>query len=193
MMKIKLFMLLGIMLLIPSLAKSQISLRPQVGINAPSLTKDVATFKWKGNVGFQFGADLQIGGTIYIQPGVNWESTSLTLENVGDIDISRINIPVYLGFRLFEQESATFGMRAFVGPNFAITASEKLDDAITDFSKDNIKNSLISGVVGAGLDISILFVDLAYRFGLTDVFENINDDNAKKHFFVANAGIRIGF
>lgn len=193
MMKNIISFLVLVMMLVAADADGQISLRPQVGINAPSISKDVASFKWKGNVGFQFGADLLIGGDIYVQPGVNWESSSLTLENVGDVDISRINIPVYLGFRLFEHENKSFGLRGFVGPNFALTVSEKLDDAITDFSEDNIKNSQVSGLVGAGLDLSILFVDFGYRFGLTKIFENINDDDAKKHFFVANAGIRIGF
>ena len=178
---------------VPNLVEGQISLRPQVGINAPSLYKEIANQEWKGHVGFQFGADLLIGGDVFFQPGINYESSSLTLDGVGDLDISRINIPVYVGFRLFEHENKSFGLRAFVGPNFALNVNEKLDDAITDISEDNIKGSQISGVVGAGLDLSILFVDVGYRFGLTKIFEDINDDDAKKHFFIANAGIRIGF
>jgi hypothetical protein len=172
---------------------AQFSLRPQVGINFPTLTEDIAEGKWKGNVGYQFGADVQIGGTIYVQPGLNFQSVSLTVEDVGDLDVQRINIPVMVGFRLFEgEDSKAFGLRGFAGPNFAINVSEDVSDAFGDITKDNIKDSQISALVGAGADLSIFFIDVAYKFGLTKMFEDINND-ANKHIFFVNAGIRLGF
>ncbi len=57
--------LLFILLLLTSRSVlSQISLRPQVGINVPSLTSD----DLEGKLGYQFGADLQIGEGLIFNP-----------------------------------------------------------------------------------------------------------------------------
>jgi hypothetical protein len=178
-------------LLMAASATSQISLRPQVGVNVPSVTSDDI----KGNLGFQFGADLQIGESFYVQPGVNFQTGKLTLEGAGDMNLSRINIPVMVGFALGEAEDASFGFRVFAGPNLAFHADENLDDlSVSDITGDNFKSAVFSGQVGAGLDISVLFIDVAYQFGLSNYIEGTNRvEDSKKHMFLANAGIRIGF
>ena len=170
---------------------SQLSLRPQVGVNSPSISDDLAVGDWGSSVGFQFGADLQIGGDLYFQPGLNFQTSSLSIANAGDVDISNINIPVMVGYDL-GTEGNMFGIRLFAGPNFALHVNEDLDEAITDIIPDDFKSFRISGVAGAGLDVSILFVDVAYNFGLTNWVEGSSIE-AKKNIFIINAGIRIGF
>lgn len=170
----------------------QLSLRPQVGINFASFTDD--NFDgWKSELGFQFGADLQIGGAIYVQPGINYQTTKLTLEDVDDgtFETQRLNIPIYVGFKLFEQEDATFGIRVFAGPNFALHLGEDFDEAI-QLSSDDIKDLHVAGVVGTGVDFGIIFLDLGYKFGITKYIEVDNADT-NKNIFIANAGVRIGF
>lgn len=177
------------------IAISQVSLRPQIGINFPSLTDEIAEGEFEGNAGFQFGIDAQLGGSFYFQPGLNFESTRLTLQDGQDrydMNISRINIPVYVGIRLSSTDDRSLGLRAFAGPNFAIHVNEDLDEAFGSLTKDNVKDAQISGVVGAGLDLSILFLDVAYKFGLSKFFEEINSDS-KINLFVVNAGVRLGF
>ena len=178
-------------LLMAGSAMSQISIRPQVGINVPSVTSDDI----KGNLGFQFGADLQIGESFYVQPGVNFQTGKLTLEGAGDMKLSRINIPVMVGFAFGEAEDASFGVRVFAGPNIALHVSEDLDElSVSDITGDNFKSTIFSGQVGAGLDISILFIDVAYQFGLSNYIEDsARVEDSKKHMFLANAGVRIGF
>ena len=170
---------------------SQMSLRPQVGVNSPSISDDLAIGDWGSSVGFQFGADLQIGGDLYFQPGLNFQTSSLSVSNVGDIDVSNINIPFMVGYDL-GTESNKFGFRLFAGPNFALHVNEDIADAITSIIPDDFKSFRVSGVAGAGLDVSILFVDVAYNFGLSNWIEGSAID-AKKNLFLINAGIRIGF
>lgn len=170
---------------------SQLSLRPQIGVNSPSISKDLAVGDWDSSVGFQFGADLQIGGDLYFQPGVNFQTSSLAVTNLGDIDVSNINIPVMVGYDL-GTEGNQFGFRFFAGPNFALHVSEDIGDAITDIIPDDFKSFRISGVAGAGIDVSLLFVDVAYNFGLTNWIEG-SAIEAKKNLFLVNAGVRIGF
>lgn len=180
-----------ILMVISIAASGQVSLRPQVGINSPSISSD----DLNGNLGYQFGADLQLGGTFFIQPGLNLQTGDITLKDAGDMNITRINIPVMLGFKLFQQDSKAFGVRGFFGPNLAFHVNEDLDELSgSDITGDNFKTSVFSGRVGAGLDLSILFIDLAYQFGLSDFFENSTRvEDSKTHMFIANAGIRIGF
>jgi hypothetical protein len=177
------------------ISQSQISLRPQVGINFSTLTDEIADGDFEGNAGYQFGADLQLGGSFYIQPGLNFESARLSRRNgqgVGDIRVSRVNIPVVAGFRLASTDDNSIGLRAFAGPNFAIHVNEDLDQSLTFINKDNIRDSQVSGIVGAGLDLSVFFVDVAYKFGISKFFEDVNSDSRINLFYV-NTGVRLGF
>lgn len=172
----------------------QVSFRPQVGINFPTLTDEIEEGQFEGNAGFQVGADLQLGGAFFFQPGVNFETTSLSIDDddrVGDINVSRFNIPVYVGLRVAANDDSTFGLRLFGGPNFAINVNEDLDESLNFINSDNIRDSQISAAVGAGLDLSILFLDVAYKFGITDYVEDINSD-ARIDLFLVNVGVRLG-
>ena len=186
----KLFFLLLLALFVWGEAIAQFSLRPQVGINVPRITEDIVEGDWEGKVGYQFGVDFQIGGAIYLQPGINFETNNFEIASVGDFETNRINIPVLLGFRLFEGESSAFGLRGFIGPNFAFVVSEELDSAFTSITEENVNDAQISALAGAGLDLSIVFLDVAYKFGLSDIFEN---SDANTNIFFINAGLRLGF
>ena len=180
-------------LVFTTLAIGQLSLRPQIGINFPKFTEEISQGEFEGNAGYQFGVDLQVGGTFYIQPGLNFQSQKLTLKDVGDIDVSRINVPILAGYKFFESDGQrALGIRVFAGPNFAFTANEDLDEAFVGIDEDRIEDFLLSGLVGAGADIGILFVDVAYKFGLSKFFDDEVSDGSV-NLFLVNAGIRLGF
>ena len=182
----------GMLLFMAQAMFGQLSLRPQVGINFASFTGDDFD-GWSSELGYQFGADLQIGGTFYVQPGINYQSTKLTFDDVDDgtFETQRLNIPILVGIKLFEKEDAAFGARVFAGPNFALHLGEDFDEAIM-LSSDDIKDLHVAGLVGAGIDFGIIFLDLGYKFGITKYIEVDNADS-NKNVFIANAGVRIGF
>jgi hypothetical protein len=180
------------LLLIGTGTYSQISLRPQLGVNFGSLDYKSVHGSVKAKTGFHFGADLQLGGTIYIQPGLNISTNKLQVEDFGDIDITEMNIPILLGLKFMQSGSKAFGLRAFVGPNFSFNIKETIDEKFTDISKDDLKNFQLSGIVGGGLDFSILFVDIGYKFGLTKYIET-EDADQSIDYFIGNVGLRIGF
>jgi hypothetical protein len=188
---------IGLMLFIAqSVVFGQLSLRPQAGINFASFTEDLADENWTSNVGYQFGLDLQIGGALYVQPGMNYQQTVLTYEGAEDIKLttSRLNIPVLVGFKFFEQEDASFGLRVFGGPNLALHLGEDFEEAIEGLSGDDFESAQWSVLAGAGLDLGIFFLDLGYKWGLTDVISSTDlDSDTNKHIFIANVGVRIGF
>ncbi|MDX1407320.1 MAG: hypothetical protein R3330_04285, partial [Saprospiraceae bacterium] len=120
----KKLVLIGCLTCLAGMACGQFSVRPQVGINFPSLTEDITQGKWKGNVGYQFGADVQIGGNLYFQPGLNFQSTSLTVRDVGDMEVSRINLPVLVGLQLFDGLGSAIGIPVGTAPIHVANAIE---------------------------------------------------------------------
>ena len=90
-----------------------------------------------------------------------------------------------------EQTNRLFDIRAFTGPNLSFVVDKNLDDAPL-FESDDFKGSVWGWNVGLGFDLTIIFVDVGYTFGLSEVFDNL-DSSARNNLFYANAGLRIGF
>lgn len=190
----KLILTSTVLVLLGVSAMAQISLRPQAGVLFNTLSYESAQGELTSTAGISFGADLQIGGSFYFQPGLNLNPVKLQIENVGDIKITALNVPVMVGYKLFEQEgSRAFGVRIFAGPNFGFHINDKISDAITDIEAEDLKKFDLSAVGGVGFDLSILFVDLGYKFGLTEKISPRIGDGANLNSFMVNAGVRIGF
>lgn len=172
-------------------ATGQVIIRPQVGVNFPEFTKEIVGLEFKGNTGYQFGADVQFGSRIYLQAGLNFQTTKLSLTNSGDMTISRINVPIMIGNRLLDQnDGSSIGLRIFVGPNFAYHANTKLND-LPHFDDEEINEFHMSGLAGAGVDIGILFLDAGYNFGLSKLFDEDIIDKGSLGMWMVNAGIRL--
>jgi hypothetical protein len=124
---------------------------------------------------------------------LNYQVSRLTFEGAEEVQFSssRLNIPVLVGLKLFEENSKAFGARLFAGPNIALHTSEDIDDALQELSSDDFNTAQFSGLVGGGLDIGILFVDLVYKFGLSK-FIDTGDQDTRVNVFMLNAGIRLG-
>jgi hypothetical protein len=191
--KMKQLLCLMALVLISSSAIAQFSIRPQVGVNFTSFSDELLDANWSSNVGYQLGLDVQIGNKVYFQPGLNYQVSRLTFEGAEEVQFSssRLNIPVLVGLKLFEENSKAFGARLFAGPNIALHTSEDIDDALQELSSDDFNTAQFSGLVGGGLDIGILFVDLVYKFGLSK-FIDTGDQDTRVNVFMLNAGIRLG-
>lgn len=185
------------LLFVAATATAQLTLRPYAGINSSNLTEDVEdVVDWKSKVGYQLGADLQIGNKFYVQPGVQMEFVKNTVEfqliNPESDNFSRthLRVPLMIGYA-FGEIDGNFAARIFTGPNASILLSAKVED---DDIKDQLKDAVFGWNVGFGADLSILFIDLGYQFGLSEVFEDLDIDpenGSKSNAFYANIGLRI--
>jgi len=185
-----------LILMIPSVILGQLSIRPQIGFNSSTLTKSLDNAVFSDQVGFQFGADVQLGTKWYIQPGIFWESAKNELRERIDgdrteISVDRIRIPVMLGYHLLSDRGGLLDVRAFTGPNAAFSVNKNVKETSL-LAKDDLKNAVYGWNLGFGVDLAILFVDAGYMFGLSEVFEGMATD-VRNNLFYANAGIRIGF
>lgn len=175
-------------------AQAQASLRPYVGVNSSKLTENLDTAIFKSQIGFQFGVDLQIGKKFYVQPGIQLEfrqnKIDPRVEDDQKLNRSMLRIPVVVGYS-FGEVDGDFAFRVFTGPNAAINLSSKTDDdpIIED---GDIKSAVFGWNAGLGVDFSIIFIDLGYEFGLSEVFDNV-DGAVRNNLFYGNAGLRIRF
>jgi hypothetical protein len=175
-------------------AIAQISLRPQAGIKIANISYESVHGQLKGKTGISFGVDLQVGSTLFLQPGLNLTPMKLEIENIGDISINKLNFPVMVGYKFFEPDGGrAFGVRLFAGTNFAFSINDKISDAITDITLDDLKKFHLAAIGGVGLDISILFVDVSYKYGITKTISPKIGNASSLNGFLINAGVRIGF
>ncbi|MBV6439582.1 MAG: PorT family protein [Haliscomenobacteraceae bacterium CHB4] len=175
-------------------ASAQLAIRPFVGINSSSLS-DIDSASFKNKIGYQFGADLQIGNKLYLQPGLQFEYVKNTIDpNIGDReDYQRTNLrfPVMIGYS-FSGIDNNWGIRIFTGPNATFNLSDKKEGE-SSFKDLKLEDIIWGWNAGIGADfLSFLFLDLGYQFGLSDVFKDL-DSSPRNNLFYANAGLRIRF
>ena len=179
-----------------SITSAQVSLRPQAGFNSSNLTKDLESAEFSDQLGFQFGIDLQLGNKVYLQPGIFWESSKNELkeridDRTSEFTISRVRVPVMLGYRLISDEAGAIDARLFTGPNASFAVSKNLDETAL-LSKDDFKGAIYGWNIGFGVDLAIVFIDAGYSFGLSEVFEGVSS-SARNNLFYVNAGLRLGW
>ena len=192
----KQYTLFALFLLSSSVIQAQFSIRPQIGFNSTNLSNGLSSTTFFRQLGFQFGVDVQMGGRVFLQPGIFWESSKNELQERIDgdrteISVSRIRIPILLGYRLLSKRRGLLDLRLFTGPNaaFAVEKNVKGNPLI---SKGDLKDAVYGWNLGIGADLTFLFFDAGYMFGLNEVFGGL-DGTGRNNLFYANAGIRIGF
>jgi len=136
-------------------------------------------------LGYQLGlfARISLLG-IYIQPEVLLSNSKSEIqfsdvmdENqelidvVGEVKLNKLDVPVLIGKRFLK----IFRLNA--GPVFTLPLGEDITfSGISDTYEDietNYKSATVGAQFGAGLDLSILTVDLRYEMGLQSISDGI--------------------
>jgi len=174
---------------------AQIAIKPAIGINFTDFSKN-PDGTYKSKTGYQFGGSVAFGKKFYVEPGVFYvkKSTQYTSSNSSsndvDFNLSGIRIPLTVGYNFLGNEKSIVGLHALGGVSCFILTNTEVKN--TDISKDDFKNAAWGLYAGAGLDISIVFVDLQYEWSLTNIQKDISQvDVGKTRSFFINAGVRI--
>lgn len=177
---------------------AQITVRPQIGFNASSITEDLPEEVLNGQTAINFGVDIQFGGRLYFQPGLMYEGRKADVEpedqNIGSVNlrVNRIRIPALVGYNITGEPEQFLNIRAFTGPDISFAVNKDVDDNQLSFDKDDIKNFVWGWNVGAGVDIAFLFVDIGYQFGLSEILDNV-EASPKNNLFYINGGLSLRF
>jgi len=187
----KLFILLSALLFGTMMAQAQIVIKPAAGVNFTDLSKDEGG-EFKAKVGWQIGGSIMLSkdrvylepGVFYVQKSTKFESSNSSVSDV-DFNISGIRVPVTIGVNLLDEKS-TVNVRIFGGGSaFVLTNTKNLD-------KDFLKNADWGVYAGAGLDISLFFLDASYEWSLTDISDDLDRiDVGKTRSIFVQAGFRI--
>ena len=177
-----------------STLNAQFSLKPYVGINSANLSDDLQGEEFKSGIGYQFGVDLLIGRRIYIQPGMYYEIANIGVNSsndISDLKISRLHVPVFLGFKMFAEDiDKFFDIRIFTGPSASFVTNFDSGSNGLGVDGDNVKNFNLAWNAGLGVDIFMFFVDVAYKWDVNDFFRSEMNSDASQNVFMVNAGLR---
>jgi hypothetical protein len=167
-------------------------IKPAIGMNFMDFSKDPSSGKIEGQVGWQVGGTVMFGkkkwffepGIFFVHRSSQYVDNSSSVDDV-EFNIQGIRIPLGVGVNIFQGKSA-INVRALGGASMFLLTSIK-DLEIDDFNK-----AQWGLYAGAGIDISLFFLDFKYEWSLTNVQKNINDiDIGKSRSLFLDAGIRI--
>ncbi len=194
---------LGIAILFPFVLSAQIELRPFIGMNFSDVTKSPDGQSTQAKLGGQIGASALIGNKLYLNPGIAYFSRSTEFSSRDnlipdtDYDVSGVIIPLLVGYRIIDASTEPFlNFRVQAGPSLMFFTEQRFSEGSIN-EEVNWNENQWGGQVGAGLDISIFFVDVTYEFGLSDNQKDgtlgVGGDNFKMNTFYVNAGVRLSF
>lgn len=192
-MKISLPLLLAFSLMVfVNHGYSQIELKPAVGINFTDFSEDPESGETSAKVGWQIGGTVLIGDKFYGEGGIFWtyksnEYNSNDNQITFNTEISGIRIPAMIGYYLLKEEATLIGLRAFGGASVLIVTTVNA----LELTKDDFNDASWGVFLGAGLDISMFFVDLKYEWSLTDVSSVASFDVGKSRSIFINTGVRL--
>lgn len=192
-----------VLLAVSAFAQKDVYVNPKIGINFSGLNDEPEGVSTNNMVGYNAGLDLRLGGgVLFFQPGAFYYqyNQEYTIINTGtsqanvvrDIKVQTIKIPVQLGVNVIPFD--IFGIRINAGPAFNFPINVSGDENDFAISRDEHKDVTVGGVVGAGIDFSILTFDINYEFGLSDYIDlsdsNLQSGSSKQYVLSLNIGLR---
>jgi len=198
--------LLTVMLIGLSLSMySQVEIRPFLGFNFSNVTDSPDGTSTQAKIGSQIGSHVMIGNRFHLNPGIAWFSRSTEYSSSNDVNVDQtvqgVIIPLLIGYRFVDPTSEPFvNFRLFAGPSMMFLTKTEYSNGELNESVD-WNNNQWGAQLGAGLDISIFFIDFTYEFGLTNTHDGISESEGlfdnfseiKQNTFIVNAGVRLSF
>jgi len=215
----KFILCLSLLLITFNLNAQEFSWGPKISITSPSLNlSDINNMSGidatidlledtDATLGYQLGifARASLLG-LYIQPEVLLSNSNseikyndLTdaenpMEIIGEVKLNKLDVPVLIGKRFLKV------LRVNAGPVFTLLINQDItqSSASDTYEKieSNYKNATVGAQIGAGLDLSIITVDLRYEMGLQSISDGItigeNEFNADQRLnqFLLSVGIK---
>ncbi|WP_057939316.1 porin family protein [Algoriphagus resistens] len=155
------------------------SFGPKIGLSQTKLDLKSDDFKsGDSKFGYHVGVFARIGlGGLYLQPEVLYTQTQGQFsfdEGVGankeyEADFNRVDIPVMLGFKMFNL------LRVQAGPIASINVNSELKEAGETVRDVDYKDATIGYQAGLGVDIGNLIIDAKYESSLDKVTGNVGN------------------
>jgi len=181
-------------------AQGFFSLGPKVGYNSYKLSANADSVQASIKNSFQIGAFMRIGSRFYFQPEANYQVSESTLnQSVGTVvtsqkvTIKSLKVPVIIGLKLINKEA--FNFRVMAGPAVTFVLDKQLDpEHIGEFwpiqTTNDLKNSIWSVQMGAGMDVFFMTLDVRYEMGVENIYNGGSEFKMKNNLFNVSLGIK---
>ena len=174
------------------------------GVNLSSVKVASLSTNLENKTGYQLGAFVRIGRTIFIQPEVYFTAKEVNVDvlnslttNQGVVGFSQksLDVPLLAGIKLGP-------LRVLAGPvaSYALSASTSPDAAVKSYfsgtSQEIINRSSFSYQAGIGIDILNLSLDLRYEGAMSELKNTVAvpsgfNYSQKPSYYQATIGFRI--
>lgn len=178
------------LILVTVMAQAQFAVKPAAGLNFTDFSKNPAG-EVKSQLGYQFGGSVVLGKKAYFEPGIFFLKKSsqyisaISSNTKVDFDLSGIRIPLTVGVHLLGDNGSTFGIRGFGG------VSAFLLTDIKDLDKSDFNSASWGAYAGAGVDISLFFVEASYEWSMTNLQKDVTAiDLGKSRSLFVHAGVK---
>jgi hypothetical protein len=153
--------------------------------NVPPLADAISS------LGYMIGGRASIGANIFLEPAIEYTSygSTITLDASNGITESGtthkmrsnyIRIPIEAGAKVFEESPVNVEVRLGISESFLVGFSDDAGSAPA-FTKSDISPLRTGGIIGGGVRVFFLKLDLEYEWALTNFFEDRG--NAKQSAF----------
>jgi hypothetical protein len=163
------------------------------GANFSKISLDVEDYNADAITKMHFGAFGRVGiSKIFVQPEVYFtkkggEFSYNPLDLAGDFNYSAVDVPLLLGFRLFDAK--VLEMHLLAGPVFGFVTDKKLKGVDGLLDKEYFNDNYVGFQYGAGVDVLFLTLDLKMEHS-GKVIEAPSFDG-KNTTFMVSVGFRI--
>lgn len=148
--------------------------------------------------GASFGAGAQFGRRIFFETGLQVVSSNQSIEPARtianpqtrslDAKLLGVHVPVLVGFHV-KSTDADLNFHFLAGGNVRTIASARTG---SDYQTRDFRFANVGGMVGAGVTTGMFFGELAYDFGVTDIFKSeLGDEESRQNFIRLTVGVHL--
>lgn len=183
---------LMVVVLTMGVAQAQKSVNILVGLNGTSLEFQQGDnfFEDKLHLGWHAGVNFRFGDRLYFQPGLMFYSTNLSVSNdnvsLEDIfekrSVNIIKLPLAVGLDVLRLD--WMSLRAYAGGTLNTVLG--VEDNFF-LQKSDFNSFYFNALLGVGVDLGPITVDLNYEPGLSDMIKDV--DKTKGNVVSLSLGI----
>lgn len=128
------------------------------------------------SLGYMIGVQGSVGANIFFEPAVEYASYGSTIlmddASRHTMRTNYIRVPLQAGVKVFEDAPVNIEVRAGLSESFLTGFTDQSSGPSPAFVKSNINKWRTGAVIGGGVRILFLKLDLEYEWGITDFFSN---------------------
>jgi hypothetical protein len=130
------------------------------------------------SLGYMVGIRGSLGSNLFFEPSIEYVSYGSTITTLDDATSHQmrsnfIRVPLQAGVKLFDDFPVNIEARAGIGESFLVGYTDQVTAGPGPaFTKSDINTMRTTAIIGGGIRIFFLKLDLEYEWGLTDFFKN---------------------